>query len=145
VDLWAVLAEGPDNRRRDPTEALDLSGDRRGSGVWEEGSIELSCGGVPLFDGLARSRFHPRVAVVGKAEPYQKGQKLMVLTSTTSLLPPALSSVKTISGRMPRMCCTACSTLAAAKPASVAAWVATVGCGELLEPSPEHGISAPST
>ena len=23
VDLWAVLAEGPDNRRRDPTEALD--------------------------------------------------------------------------------------------------------------------------
>ena len=59
VDLWAVLAEGPDNRRRDPTEALDLSGDRRGSGVWEEGSVELSCGGVPLFDGLARSRFHP--------------------------------------------------------------------------------------
>jgi hypothetical protein len=32
VDLWAVLAEGPDNRRRNPAEALDLSGDRRGPG-----------------------------------------------------------------------------------------------------------------
>jgi hypothetical protein len=42
VDLWAVLAEGPDNRRRNPTEALDLGGDRRGSGFWEEGGIELS-------------------------------------------------------------------------------------------------------
>jgi hypothetical protein len=44
-----------------------------GGGFWEEGSIELSCGGVPFFDGLTRSRFHPRVAVGGKADAVPRG------------------------------------------------------------------------
>jgi hypothetical protein len=68
--LCSQKAPMTDDRRRNPTEALDLSGDRRGPGFWEEGSIELSCGGVPLFDGLARSRFHPRVATTRKSAHY---------------------------------------------------------------------------